>query len=236
MTPDAVISLSLDDKGIEEALARVIPKVQAGGSQIGQSFRGASEEGERLLASSHRVAAQMKDTAAQLLSGASGANVFASALEGLEHSLHLPLGALAGLGIGALVIEQMEEAAKKADELHAHIQAAINDPGSADFSSVGELQQHLSDLRKQADDLKEAMGAGIWDRIKTAGGKMGVGGWLETAAGIATGNAALTTAAGEREDQKNEDRQKRDKENLQNRREVRGGGALARHRAREGAI
>jgi hypothetical protein len=156
---DASVTVGADATEMRQELAKAAQDAERGGERIGKGLEHASGHGEHLLASSHRVARQIDNVAKSALSGGNAADVLASSMEGLAHSLHLPLGALAGLGIGAMVTEKIAEAYNEAKKLHLEILAVTaGDTTAGKFKSLSELNAQLDELRNKSKELRHPEG------------------------------------------------------------------------------
>jgi hypothetical protein len=154
-TPDATITLELNAGAANAQLAKFGSNLEHAGAVAGKSMHGAGEHAEHLLASTHRVAGQMGKVSGALLSGGNAADVFSASLEGVEHSLHLPLGALAGMSIGAVLAEKIGEAVLKAKELNAEVYKLTRDQGPSEFRTTGAIEAEVKELADKIEEIKK---------------------------------------------------------------------------------
>lgn len=155
-TPDATLVLGLDRSQVQSGLIKTARDVEAAGAQMGKGFKGASEHGEHLLASTHKVASQLTNVAKSLVSGGGAADVFAAGLEAVEKSLHLSLGELAGLGIGAVLVEQIGEAISKARELNEEFEnLTAYGGGPSEFQTDTGLDDRIRKYQDLIDQIKK---------------------------------------------------------------------------------
>jgi hypothetical protein len=154
--PDASISLGINEGTMFSDLKNAEQKFAAGMDRMGQSTNRLTGSHENLLRSNHRVAAQIHTVTRDFLSGASGADVFGTALEGVGRSLNISLGTLAGLAIGAVAFQQISKAREEAEKLHREI-AAITSVSSGDvrFQTLESLNHQLDESKKKLEELKE---------------------------------------------------------------------------------
>jgi len=152
---DASVYIGADTAELDTILAQSSTKAEAGGNRIARGMERGAAGGERLLSSSHRVANQMSHVSKTMLSGASSADVFSASLEGLERSLHIPLGALAGLGIGAVIVEKLHEAYVEAKKLDDELFELTKPHASYQFESTSDIEERLKKTRDLVGKLKE---------------------------------------------------------------------------------
>ncbi len=149
---DATIIIGGNAESFRTEMARAVQDAEHGFRRMHGT---AGEANEKMLVSSHRVAHQISTVAGELIRGGGAADVFAAGLEGVERSLHLPLGALAGLGIAAIFAEQMgkarEEVQKLADELHNLSTDASESPR---FKSLEDMNRGLEEMKKKIEELR----------------------------------------------------------------------------------
>jgi hypothetical protein len=149
--------LGLDTKGFSAPLRQAARDAQAAGDDISKSFGRASSAHDSLLTSNHRVARQIQNFSRDLAGGASATDLLSAGLEGLERALKLPLGALAGLGVGAIAISEIHKALAAAEKLHGEIDAILSAPhGDARLQSLSSLTSELEELRKKKAELTAA--------------------------------------------------------------------------------
>lgn len=166
--PDASVSIGADASELRKELAAAAQQAEASGHRIGAGFENGAIGGDHLLASSHRVARQMTNVAQSLVSGGSAADVFAAGLEAVERSLHLSLGALAGLGVAALVVEEFGKAHEEVEKFKMQLQEVFSDKHGTDFSTLNELQSHLDVLDKKLTEIRAKRGS--WMEFFTRSG------------------------------------------------------------------
>src|SRR4051794_34409227 len=101
-----IARLGLDTSGFRSELASAATQAGQAAGKMSGAFNKSAAAHENLLASNHRVARQIQNFSRDLASGADATQLFSAGLEGLERSLKLPLGALAGLGVGAVAFSE----------------------------------------------------------------------------------------------------------------------------------
>src|SRR5262245_28512133 len=105
---------------------------------------------EKLITSSHRAANQLANLTESFLRGGSAADLFAQATVGLEKVLHLPLGALAGLAVGAGAAVELAKIGEEAKKLRHELDLLA----SGGFGATPEFQT-LSALEKQLEEMEK---------------------------------------------------------------------------------
>ncbi len=181
----------VDTSGVKSGMQEAANDVANGSNKVRNSFNNADEAHDKLLGSSHRVARQLSSVTSSLLSGASAADVVSASMEGLERSLHLPLGALAGLAVGATIFEKMHSASEKIQELNSGIAEALHPTAGPDFSSLDELKKKIEDINAQQAKLNDSSyGAGLTREMSGIYENVGhvVAGTVLGAEGLITGN------------------------------------------------
>jgi len=157
MPGDALIfKAGVDASSVKQGMQEAANEIEKGSKQIADSGNKAAAGQQKLLKSSNRVAKQIVNVTSSFVSGASGADILATSVIGLEKSLRLPLGALAGLGVGIMVFEKMRESANDIKELNAGITEAIHPTSSADYSKLETLQAKLKQVKEQHDKLSDS--------------------------------------------------------------------------------
>ena len=158
-----------DLKGARKDLADAHSMVKDAHGKMAQSAHANSAAHEHLLGSTHRVARQIGSFSQTLLSGQDAAGVFIAGMEGVERALHLPLGALASLAIGAILAEEIHKVGVEAEKVATDIARITNEAGQgADFSSLDALKQRLEEIHKEADELKKGHSDGTWTGMFSA--------------------------------------------------------------------
>jgi hypothetical protein len=113
---------------------------------------------EKLLRSSHRVAAQIHTVSRDFLSGASAGDVLGASLEGIGRSLNLSLGGLAALAIGGVAIQQIYKQVEAYRELEKSIkkvhEVAMQ---NGDFKTLTKLEEEA----KTADEAVKKLAARV---------------------------------------------------------------------------
>lgn len=150
-----IARLGLDSADFRKGLQQAVQDTQAAHNRMAEAAHGTTAAHEHLLGSSHRVARQIGTTAQKMLSGGSAADVFSTALEGLERSLHLPLGALAGLGVLAVGIEKFHEYAEEAKKVREEVEKALQPNQATAFSGTSEIKKRLEETTAAAKQVTE---------------------------------------------------------------------------------
>jgi hypothetical protein len=167
MGADASIDLELNAKQLYQELATAEKRYTQGMDRIGAGTNRVAGAHENLLRSNHRVARQFENFSKDMLSGADASQLFATGLEGVGRSLNLSLGALAGIGIGAVAIEKFHELHKEYKKINEEHEKLMRAPQATEFDSLSNLQTRLANVRKELEALnKEAKGDGFAQRIR----------------------------------------------------------------------
>ncbi|HEX4638994.1 MAG TPA: hypothetical protein VH170_05865 [Chthoniobacterales bacterium] len=171
---DASVSLGLDAKDFDARLASIESKLEAFGASGQRSFDRVTASGDRLLMSSHRVARGMSQFARDAVTGADGATLMASGLEHLERALRLPLGALAGLAIGGVLIGQAAKTRDEYKKLAKEINELLASPGQlgSGAESFKPFEEQLKRVREELQNLQstESAGGTFWGKMKRYAG------------------------------------------------------------------
>lgn len=127
-------------------------KLESGLSGLERKANRATDGMQKLLGSNKRVAHQITGFSREILSGASAADVFANSLEGVERSLKLPLGALAGLGVAAVAIskysEMVDKAAQDVEKSHEDLVKALNIRAPQVGQTTQDAETNIGELDK----------------------------------------------------------------------------------------
>jgi hypothetical protein len=149
--------LGLDTKGFTAPLRQAAQETQSAGNSIEQSFNRSGAAHENLLASNHRVARQFQNFSKDLLSGASAADVFSSGLEGIERALRLPLGALAGIGIGAVAVQQLGKVIAEYKKLNEEVDKLNQSKPAPAFQTLENLAKTADEADKKFEQLSKRL-------------------------------------------------------------------------------
>ena len=154
--------LGLDTKGFSDGMKRANTALE----RHEQAIRRTSGAHDNLFRSSHRVATQIHTVARDLAAGASAGDVFSASIEGLGRSMNLSLGALAGLAVGAVVVQKIfavrAEFQKLTDDLAKLKKEAST---STQFQSISALEGEA----KRADKILEELAERQKQRSKEGG-------------------------------------------------------------------
>jgi hypothetical protein len=149
-----IARLGLDKRGFNDDIRSAASEADAGGARISRGLDVASGGHERLITSSHRAARQIGVFARELSSGASSADIFASAIEGVERVLRLPLGALAGLVGAGFVIKEIAQVREEYQKLKDELEVSLHPALPAEFAALDTLTERIKKLQEQEDKLK----------------------------------------------------------------------------------
>jgi hypothetical protein len=154
--PDASISLGLNATDMYGELKNAESRFSAGMDRMGKSTNQLAGSHETLLRSSHRVATQIHNVSRDMLSGASASDILANSLEGIGRAMNISLGALAGLAVGAAIIERIGTAVLKAHQLRDAIAEIGKDTGSstAQYDSLAVIDARLASIKARLKELK----------------------------------------------------------------------------------
>jgi hypothetical protein len=157
---DASVTLDLDAREFDSRLAAVEQRVSSSSRTMSSGFDAAAEGGGRLFTSSHRVARQVGMLATQFSSGADASQLFGAGLMGLERAMRLPLGALAGLAVGAVFFEQLAKAHAESTKLHNELNALIATASTgASFKTFDQMQSQIEKIRAKLAEVKKFEGS-----------------------------------------------------------------------------
>jgi hypothetical protein len=152
--------LGVDTKPFSTGMNQAAQDGKRAGDKISEGVNRADRSMGSLLKSGPRVAHQISNFSQQMVGGADATQLFAGALNGLERSLKLPLGSLAGLAVLGVVISKMDQAND----------AAIN--FSKGCKNLGELGIDALDKKmEEAADLNRS-GFGKFVRMLTGAQQM----------------------------------------------------------------
>ncbi len=157
-----IARLGLDTADFKKGLQDAGQAARAAHGTMADATKRNSEAQEHLLASSHRVAGQIGQFSKNLIAGGNAADIFSAGLEGVEKSLHLSLGTLAGLSIGAVLVEGIFKAKEEAQKLHEEIERLTSTGGgSAQFETLSALNAQLDEAKKKLEELSKLEGPGV---------------------------------------------------------------------------
>jgi hypothetical protein len=161
MSADASIDLELNAKQLYSELQVAERKYTQGMDRIGKSTGTAGGHVEGLTVRTRAAGRQIHNFAQDMANGADAATLLQDGLMGVGKSLGLSLGALAGIGIVAVVAVEVGKMIKEFKALNAEIDKLTAPRVSADFQSLTELEGHLKSVsgalekvRKQQSDLE----------------------------------------------------------------------------------
>lgn len=168
--------LGADSSAVRTEMSAAVRASQQGGDQIRQSWDKVEGGHQNLLRSSHRVSGQITRVSKDLLQGANAGDIFADSLEGISRSLNVSLGALAVLGVGAVVgqfmyktIEDFEKLQKSLSDLHTEASK------SGEWKTVRQLEEAAKQADEAVQKLQERISnregggaSGIWQKTKDA--------------------------------------------------------------------
>lgn len=125
---------------------------------------------EKILRSGHRVSKQIVNVSKDMLSGASSADVLAGSLEGIARSLNISLGALAALGVGAVIGQQIHKVIEEFDTLQKRL-SKLHEEAMQDgkWKTVSQLEEVAKRAEESLKELQERISA------REAGGPRGFG-------------------------------------------------------------
>jgi hypothetical protein len=136
--------LGLDRSQITSGLSAVQGDVESASNRIAQGFGRAAEGGGQLFTSSHRVARQIQSLTQDLARGGDSLSLFGAGLEAVERSLRLPLGALAGLAVGAVIVKQLNDVREADEKMKQALATSFNPSGIDDYkASVETLTERI---------------------------------------------------------------------------------------------
>jgi len=158
--------LGLDSGDFNKELAASATKANAGGKQIAGGLNLATEAHERLLGSSKRVAHQITNVAQAFTSGASAADIATTGIIALEKALRLPLGALAGLGLGALAVGEIHKSVLEAKKLHEELSGLSTDNTPAASRTTSDIEHQLEKAKELRETLSKQLQHPFWEATK----------------------------------------------------------------------
>lgn len=136
--------LNANASHISTVMRQAMQDVNTGTGAIVNGFNRADLAHGNLLKSNARVAARIGRFTQELTSGADATQVFAGALEGLERSLKLPLGSLAGLAILATVVVWMD----KANDAAINLSKSCRDLSNTGLDELNKKAEEVTDLNR----------------------------------------------------------------------------------------
>ncbi len=149
-----IFKAGVDAAGVRQGVKEAVQEVEKGTKAV-EAANGRSGGGIKLK-SSNRVAHQITNVTQAFLAGSSAADILGVSVVALEKSLRLPLGTLAGLGVGLLVFEKMRESAKELDEFNRSVAETLTPTAGGDYESTAGLEQRLTKLKDLQDKLNDS--------------------------------------------------------------------------------
>ena len=154
MSAAILASLGLDRAPFNRDLNAAVQDAENFSGRFRSVNRGIIGTNDELLLSSHRAGRGIGMLAQQMAQGADASQLMGTGLMSLERSLHVPLGSLAGLAIGAVFFEQVHKAYSEATKLHQEIQDLLADAQtSGEWTSFQQLDSILDKLKGKYEEL-----------------------------------------------------------------------------------
>jgi hypothetical protein len=187
-----VARLGLDAGPMRSELRAAEGDVRNFGARMNSSLGGVERAGDSLLMSNHRVAIQMQHFSRTLLSGGDAASIFSGGLDALERSSRLPLGALVGLGVGAVGIQQISKMVGEYNALNKELDdlSKARPPGAG--QTTAELSENITKINATLEKAKSRTG-GLWNAIQD-----NIIGQAKTVYAALTGKALIVDPAQQR--------------------------------------
>ncbi len=149
-----VFRAGVDTAGIRKGMSEAVNEAEKGAKNVeaatSKGFGGVK------LKSSNRVAHQITNVTQAFLAGSSAADILGVSVTALEKSLRLPLGALAGLGVGLMVFEKMRESAKDLEDFNRSVAETLTPTAGGDYESTSNLEQRLGKLKDLQSKLNDS--------------------------------------------------------------------------------
>jgi hypothetical protein len=167
--------LGVDTKPFSDGMNNAATIGQRAGDKIAQGTNRAAKAHDQLAIKTRGASRAIHTFAQDLANGADAAQIFSDGLMGIGKSLGLSLGALAGLGIGAVAVGKIAEIREEYRKLDEALKQVYKDALlSGDFKTLGELEQQAKKAEEAIKSLQDridarsmdAPDAGIFQRIK----------------------------------------------------------------------
>lgn len=155
-----IARLGLDTAGFRSELSNAARDAENAHGRIGGAASRSTGAQENLLRSNHRVAKQIHNFSRELLSGANASDVFATGLEGLGRSLNIPLGTLAGLGIGAIAVSKISSVIDEYKKLNEEVDKLARPRGEPGDRTLASVEESLTKTTEALARLKKEAGQG----------------------------------------------------------------------------
>jgi hypothetical protein len=161
MSQDAAsIDLELNAKQMYSELQVAEKKYNDGMNRMGQGANRLGSAHEGLTVRTKAAGRQIHNFAQDLASGADAATLLSDGLMGVGKSLGLSLGALAGLGIGAVAVMKIHEIQKEYAAVNKEVEKLTAPRASANYQSLTDLEGHLNKVSAALAKLREEQSGG----------------------------------------------------------------------------